>query len=69
MEQRSKQAPCCFVACTPKTSLSLLSQSQSNTVGKWGKQGLPFLRQKVDKRRARGQTAPPNVTTLCFVLS
>ena len=38
---RSKQAPCCWVACTPQTPPALPSQRHSNTVGNGGEKELP----------------------------
>eukprot|EP00957_Ditylum_brightwellii_P027259 2061129-Ditylum_brightwellii.AAC.1 len=56
-QRQSKQAPCCFVVCTPKTSPALPSQHHSNAVDNGGSRDCCLLCQKVDKRRARGQTA------------
>ena len=57
MQQRSKQAPCCWFACTPRTPSALPSQRHSNTVDNWGRRDCRLLCQKVDQRRARGRTA------------
>eukprot|EP00957_Ditylum_brightwellii_P164708 12540629-Ditylum_brightwellii.AAC.1 len=40
-QRQSKQAPCCFVACTPRPPPVLPSQCCSNTVDNGGGKGLP----------------------------